>query len=439
MTAQSPQSVLILGTGLAGVSVAYHLSRQGYRVTLLGHPEWEDGFRTNASAAAPLLFGCHHETWGVLRALDRGMSSQPDSTIPLEFRLPEGAVVAYRSTYLPGALQWMMSLLGFHGLPWRDRWRLFSHLEQIWEQAQSPPAVLDSRIADEWLASIGQSQAARDRIWNPLAQWLTGNYLARLSAATFVQLLSFVFLGRAWDARLTYLNGSVGDRFITPITRALEERGVQIHVLTHRPDFRFGENAVSGLQLEDGTLLQAQWYVAALSHQKLLPLLPERLLTRYAYFAHLSELEALSEIAVQFSCRSTVRTPRLLLLTDRPFHQCTTTPLGPQEVRCRLSAIDNQALVALRDSQLIDLGRAELCALYPEVGTDRIRSMEVYRDDFAALSLRPGTALLRPLQQGPIQNLLVAGAWTDTRWPATVESTFVSARRCVEIITAHPA
>jgi uncharacterized protein with NAD-binding domain and iron-sulfur cluster len=64
--------------------------------------------------------------------------------------------------------------------------------------------------------------------------------------------------------------------------------------------------------------------------------------------------------------------------------------------------------------------------------------MEVCRDDYAALSLRPGTALLRPLQQSPIQNLLVAGAWTDTRWPATVESTFISARRCVEIITAHP-
>jgi hypothetical protein len=332
----------------------------------------------------------------------------------------------------------MMSLFGFHGLPWRDRWRLFSHLEQIWEQAQTPPAVLDSRVAEEWLASIGQSQAARDRIWNPLAQWLTGNYLARLSAATFVQLLSRVFLGQALDARLTYLNGTVGDRFITPMTRALEERGVQIHVLTHRPDLRFGENGVSGLQLQDSTLLQAQWYVAALSHRKLLPLLPERLLTRYAYFAHLSELEALTEIAVQASCRSTVRTPRLLLLADRPFHQCITTPLGPQEVRCRLSAIDNQALVALRDSQLIDLGRAELSALYPDVGADAIRSMEVCRDDYAALSLRPGTALLRPLQQSPIQNLLVAGAWTDTRWPATVESTFISARRCVEIITAHP-
>lgn len=439
MTIQSPQSILILGAGLTGLTAAYHLSQQGYRVTLLDHPGWQDGFRTDASDAAPILFGCHHETWRLLRALDSGTSSQPDTTIPLKFRLPDGRVVAYRSAHLPGALQWMMSLFSFHGLAWHDRWKLFSHLEQIWEQAQSLPTDLDSRIADEWLTSIGQSREARDNIWNPLAQWLTGNPLVHLSAATFVQLLSVVFLGQALDARLTHLNGSIGDRFITPMKRALEQRGVLIQVQTKRPDLHFGQNGVSGIQLQDSTLLQAQWYVAALPHQKLLALLPEQLLTRYAYFARLGELEALTEIAVQFTCRSTIRTPRLLLLANRPFHQFTITALGPHDIRYRVSAIGNQALSDLHDDQLIELGRTELHALYPEVGTDGVQSIEVYRDDHAALSLRPGAAMLRPIQQSPIKNLLVAGAWTDTGWPAGVESAAVSAKRCAEIIAGHPA
>jgi uncharacterized protein with NAD-binding domain and iron-sulfur cluster len=65
--------------------------------------------------------------------------------------------------------------------------------------------------------------------------------------------------------------------------------------------------------------------------------------------------------------------------------------------------------------------------------------VEVHRDDHAALALRPGAALRRPIQQSPIQNLLVAGAWTETGWPANVESAVVSARRCAEIITGHSA
>jgi hypothetical protein len=328
----------------------------------------------------------------------------------------------------------MMSLFSFHGLAWHDRWKLFSHLEQIWEQAQSLPADLDSWIADEWLASIGQSQVARDRIWNPLAQWLTGNALVRLSASTFVQLLSTIFLGHALDARLTHLQGSVGDRFIKPMKRALEQRGVLIQVQTHRPNLRFGQSGVNGIQLQDGTVLEAEWYVSALSHQKMLALLPERLLTRYAYFAQLGELEALAEISVQLTCRSTIRTPRLLLLAGRPFHQFTSTSLGLHEIRCRLSEIGNQTLMELRDDQLIDLGRTELHALYPELDVDGMQSMEVNRKEQAALSLKPGAALLRPIQQSPFQNLLVAGAWTETGCPANVESAIVSARRCAEII-----
>lgn len=438
MTIRPSHSILILGAGLTGLTAAYHLSRQGHRITLLDHPRWQEGFRANSADPAPILFGCHRETWRLLHALDGGASFWTDTTIPLEFRLPDGRIVAYRSTHLPGALQWMMSLFTFHGLVWHDRWTLFSHLEQLWEQAQSLPADLESRMADEWLASIGQSREARDRIWNPLAQWLTGNALVRLSAGTFVRLLSTVFLGQAVDAGLTHLDGSVGDRFFTPLRIRLERLGVAVQRLSDIPTIRFGQDGVTGVRTQDGAILQADWYIAALPHQRLLALLPERLLTRYAYFARLSELKALPEIAVQLTWRSTSRTPRLLLPADRPFHRLTITPLGPQEIRCRLSATDNHALSDLHDDQLIKLGRTELRALYPEGEASGMQPTEIYREEQAALSLKPGVALLRPIQQSPIRNLLVAGAWTDTGWPADIESAIASAGRCVSIITGPP-
>ena len=93
----------------------------------------------------------------------------------------------------------------------------------------------------------------------------------------------------------------------------------------------------------------------------------------------------------------------------------------------------------LSDDQLIDLGRSELHALLPEVEHGVKLPGEIFRDHHAALSLEPGAALLRPIQQSPIKNLVVAGAWTDTGWPADVESAVVSTRRCVEIIAGHQA
>jgi hypothetical protein len=162
-------------------------------------------------------------------------------------------------------------------------------------------------------------------------------------------------------------------------------------------------------------------------------------LTRYAYFAQISELETLPQTTVQFARRSTTASSRLLLLADRPFHSLTVAPCGAGEIRYRLSAIGNPALMELEDEQLTNLGRAELRLLAPEISQEEIHSVDIDRRSHATLSLKPGAALLRPIQQSPVGNLLIAGAWTDTGWPANLESAIVSAQRCADVIAQRPA
>lgn len=438
MTASTSDTILILGAGLAGLTTAYHLHRQGYRITLLDHPDWLDGFRLNASDPTPILVGCHHESHRFIQALHQQPPTHHDRPIPLEFRLPDGRDVSYQSARLPGAFQWMMSLFSFQGLAWQDRWKLFSHVEQIWEQAQTLPTDLENRTAHEWLAATGQSVQAREGIWGPLARWLTGNDLARLSAATFVQMLSTIFLSDASDARLTSVSGSVEQRLMTPIKQALCHDAMTLRTLTARPHLHFGENGLRDVRLQDGTTLQAQWYVFALSPHQLRALLPDRLLTRYAYFAHVTELKDLDELVVQLTCRAASSDPLLVLLRGHPFHQLTVAPLGPGEISYRFSALAD-LLADLNTDQLVDAAIAELSRMFPTIALQDILAREIIHAHHAALSLAPGTARLRPLPQSPLKNVLVAGAWTDTGWPANLESALVSARRCAEIVTGPSA
>ena len=434
MTAHAtPQSAVLFGAGLTGLTTAFYLSRQGYRVTLLDHPSWQDGFQCNNSHPAPAVFGRHRETWRLLHLLNK--TAVPTVTLPLEFYVPDRHVVAYRSAHLPGPLQWMMSLFTFHGLAWHDRWKLFSHVEQIWEQAQSLPRDLEGQIADEWLASTGQSEKARRNIWHPLGQWLTGNALTRLSAATFVQLLSTLFLGQATDARLTPMQGSVEDRFTTPLRQALPSRNTTISTLTELPHILFTPQGIRGVQMPDGTMLQAGHYIAALSPESLLALLPERLLTRYAYFAQLGDLRTLSSVTVHMDCRTTAVTPRVILLAGQPFESLMLRPLGAHEVDYNLTISGSQTQSSSMDDELSHLARTTLQTLGNVFAVDQILSVTVRRDKHAALSLPPGANLLRPIQQSPLPNFTVAGAWTDTGWPANVESALTSARRCAETIT----
>ncbi|HMS84035.1 MAG TPA: FAD-dependent oxidoreductase [Nitrospira sp.] len=436
VTAPSSQTVVIAGAGLAGLATACQLTQQGYQVTLLEYADWSDGFRTTASDPTLITLGCHHETNRMLQNLAQETGSCSDQTIPLEFRLPTGQTVPYQSVRLPGAFQWMMSFFSFQGLSWQDRWRLFSHVEQIWEQAETLPADLENRTADEWLTTTGQSAEARDRIWAPLAQWLTDNALTRLSAASFVHILSTVFLSDASGARLTYRSGTIDQRLLTPLKETLRRYPVRSISLAQPPHIRFGQDGVQDIRLHDGTIVQAGWYISALSCQHLLRLLPERFLTRYAYFAHLTELQILGEIAVQLTARTTNQLPRLLLLDGKPFHHLTSAPIGSHEVVFRLTGSET-SLMGLGEEQIVKAAQAELYTIFPNMPQGDITSRQLARENHAALLLAPGAARLRPLQQSPIQNLLVGGAWTDTGWPPNVESALVSAHRCVDLVTGH--
>jgi hypothetical protein len=65
---------------------------------------------------------------------------------------------------------------------------------------------------------------------------------------------------------------------------------------------------------------------------------------------------------------------------------------------------------------------------------DRLTEFRYQEAAGAVLSLSPGTKVRRPIQRSPIPNLLLAGAWTDTGWPANLESAIVSGERCADVV-----
>lgn len=440
--------MLIFGASLAGLTAAFNLRQLGYGVTILDDQSWLSDFLSRPPNVPINVLGCHHATLNLLQLLTANRSSHTDSTVLLEFRLHDANIAAYHRSRLPSPLHWIVSLLRFEGLARNDRWNLFSYLEQVWEKALSIPSDLENRVANDWLTSIGQSQKAREEIWQPLAQWLTGNSLSRLSADSFVQTLARLFLVQPSATKITQLNGKFGlyedgflesgliDRFKNPLVSAILASNANIWSFTKLDQILFDQERVAGVRWSDGRTIQADWYIAALPRQTLLSLLPERLLTRFAYFSQIGELTDLAGVTVQITCQHSVEAPRLVLLSGRPFSQLSLTPFGPLLVIVHLSAINNPSLYALNDAELMDVGRTELRLLCQDIPGDAIRSIKVYREEHAALSLHPGAAILRPIQKSPIPNLLLAGAWTDTGWPPNAESAIVSANRCAEIIAS---
>ena len=438
MTPTHTQSVVILGGGPAGLTAAYRLIRHGYRVTIVDRgPTVGNALSGGDLQNGPepfTILGCHRATHALLHSLHPSPQQPEGIIIPLEFRLPDGSLVHYPRTAFPSPLHTWINLLRFTGIPWKERWRLASWVEQLWEGEAELPADLEQRTADDWLTSIGQSAQTCRVVWNPLAQWLTGNDLVTMSADAFIRAMKPVFLSTHPDSRISVVQDSLLTRFIQPMTEVLRQGNATILSNTEATQLRYNHDRISGVQLRDGSLLQADWYITALPPQQLTPLLPERWLTRYAYFQQLTELRSIDSTILHVYAEQACATPRLVLLGDTALHSVLVTAPTPTRTDFSLITTDSQFTEAQPDLR-VDIAISDLLRSWGLLmGESRVVSTHHRTVSNAILSLRPGAKLHRPIQQSPIANLLLAGAWTDTGWPPNLESAIVSGDRCADAI-----
>jgi uncharacterized protein with NAD-binding domain and iron-sulfur cluster len=443
VTFTNSQTVAILGGGPAGLTAAYRLIRHGYRVTLVdchntfGNALMGEGPRNDPDHFT--ILGCHHATQALLESLHSSSQQPEETSIPLEFCLPDGALVHYPRIRFPAPFHTWANLLRFPVIPWKERWRLASWVEQLWEGDAQLPIDLEQRTADDWLASIGQSTRTRHVVWNPLARWLTGNDLSTMSADAFALSMKSLFFSTRLDSRISVVQNSLQACVIQPINEVLMKGNATILRNSEASHFQYERDHILGVLLRNDSLLQADWYVAALPPQQLTPLLPERWMTRYAYFQQLAELQLIDSTVVHVQVEQSCATPRLILLSDTSFHSILVTATKPNRTGFSLITTDGQFAQVRPDSSL-DHAIPDLLRswglLTPEHKIESIRRRTI---SSAILSLKPGTKLHRPIQRSPIANLLVAGAWTDTGWPSNLESAIVSGNRCAEAIAAGQA
>ncbi len=431
-----PPSVAIIGGGPAGLTAAYRLASTGARITLIEQSTSVGGrLASTEFTTQPLwLFGCHTATRTLLSTLNPGNGRLLHPVQP-EFFLPDSRIGRLRRPWLPAPIHTVIGLLSCRNLPWTDRWRLLSFLERIWEGAECLPSDLENWSADEWLKAIGQSDEARRLFWNTLAAWMTGTHLTRLSAAAWVHTMQPPFLGSRADAQLDLVAATFREWFIDPINRCFDKADAVIRVGLEAVQLQVEKDAVTAVRLRDGTTVQAEWYVMALPHRRLQALLPERLLTNYAYFQHITELCDVPAITVHLLIQGRRPAPRLILCGGRSFESVALTQVE-QGTSILLAAYGNDAVMSRPDEELARSALGQIHAIVPDA-KEVAHSTTIARHPAAFLSLHPGSRALRPLQRSPIRNLLVAGAWTDTGWPSHLESAVVSGTRCAEIITGQ--
>lgn len=438
--------VLIIGGGLAGLTAAHRLSGHGYATMVVDrHAQLGGGFRPIDSAPSPpvLLFGWQQGITSLLQDLQ---------TEPFIQRLgysqillwPSAQTARVRWGAISGALTaiWRVSTLS--ALPLRDRWHLLEFLDRLRAGEDALPLDLETRCAEAWVAELGQSRRARARFWEPICQLLVGEGLGSVSAAALAQLLQRCFCVSRAASRLSTLSGGVETAILAPLCRALWQQDVTVRANTSARRLCFDANGVSGVQIDDGTVLAADRYILAIPHQELLGLLPERMLSRYSCFSQLIHLQDSPRVTVHLLLADRLAAPRLILTTGPfPWLLVQSPPEGEffKEAGSLISLVTKGSVAANTepDHELLD---SALRTVRDAIGFRRDTRQPpiaswIGRQTHGALSAKPGAATLRPLQTTPIPNLFIAGGWTHTGQPAGLDGAITSGELCAHAILRH--
>jgi squalene-associated FAD-dependent desaturase len=426
--------VAVVGGGLSGLAAALECADGGARVTLverrqrLGGLTWSfehDGLHIDNGQHVFLRCCCEYLSFLDRIGAARDVTLQERLDIPVVAPGPSGSlptVGRLRRSGLPAPLQLAGSLLRYPHLPLARRLQLGRAMNALRRLRLDDPTLDDVTFGD-WLRAHGQSEAAVATVWDLITVPTVNLPAAEASLALAAMVFKTGLLEDAAAADIGWSRVPLGALHGARASIALAAAGVVVQLGARVESVRpvpGGGFAVGDLHVDA--------VVVALPHQEAAHVLPPGAV---AHQSRLAELGDSSIVDVHLIYDRPVTRWPLMAAVHSPiqwvFDRTESSGLTTgQYLAVSISASDD--LFAERPDALARRIGAALERLLPPAHEARVVDSLVTKERRATFRAIPGTAPLRPVARTSLPCLAVAGAWTDTGWPATMEGAVRSGR-----------
>jgi squalene-associated FAD-dependent desaturase len=423
--------VAVIGGGLAGITAAIALAETGADVTLLeARPRLggatcsfsRDGLTVDTGQH--IFLGCCSAYRGLLDRLGMTGHTTLQDRFDVTVLAPGGTKARLRRTALPGPLHMLPALGRYPFLSRTERASVARPALAMRFVDPADPAADTQRFGD-WLARHGQSERTRRALWDLFsvsALNIAGDD-ASLALAAVVVKTGLLGKNNAADIGVPTLPlGELhGDAGATLLAKLGGQVALSTKVSAIEPDSGGGFR----IALAQGDPVTADAVVLAVPHEKAAPLIPAGALPEQTV-AGWAGLGASPIVNVHVIYDRPVM--------DLPFVAAIDSPVQWVFDRTKISGMDRKGQQYLAISlsaadQFADTPVAELqeqflpalAELFPAARDARVTEFFVTRERRATFRQTPGSGALRPKTATARPGLVLAGAWTDTGWPDTME------------------
>jgi zeta-carotene desaturase len=404
---------MVVGGGLAGMAAAVALGSAGFEVDLHESRPFLGGRATSfpldsADPDSERIDNCQHVLLrcftNLLDFYERvGVSGKIAFHDRFYFVRPGGAVDVLKRGLLPAPLHLAGSLLRFGALDAADKWSVIRGLGKLKRDAGRPD--LEAITMSDWLRSVGTTETALRRFWQPILVSALNEELDRAAALWGFQ----VFLDGMMAGPASYEMG-IPAVPLAELYSSAGSLGKNVHV-----------HLRSAVEQIDPAGNAADFYVCAAPFERVADLVPG-LGLQLDKFEH----SPITGIHLWYD-RAITSLPHAVLL-DRTLQWV----FRKSETYVQAVVSASRSLTTLPRAEIVELACNELREFFPASREAKLVRSHVIKEMRATFSSRPGLLSQRPDPATIYPNLFLAGDWTNTGWPPTMEGAVRSGYRAAE-------
>jgi squalene-associated FAD-dependent desaturase len=417
---------IVIGGGLAGMAAAVALERAGFQVELF---EAHNRLGGRAGSFLPadrdqwmdrgqhILLGCCRNLLDFYRRL--GVEDRIRFYDEIVFAEPGGRRSILRAVSESAPAR-AAAFLGLRFLRLQDKLGIVRALAAV-RRDYRRAELLDSMTMADWLRQRRQAPRAIQRFWRPLVVSALNEEPDRVSALHGVQVLGLAFLASRDSARLGVPAVPLVELYAEHHWRRFPK--VSFHTGMRVKHVQIEGERVDGIEA-GGVMHRADVYILAVPAEAARALVPQ---------LELAPLESspITGIYLAFD-RPVLDLPQSALL-DRTIQWAFSKEEG-RAAQIVVSA--SRGLLPLAREEIVRRAVGELAEFFPAVAGARLERSYVTKEVHATFTPRPGLASRRPPAATRFRNLFLAGDWTRTGWPATMEGAVRSGYLAAEAATA---
>jgi zeta-carotene desaturase len=414
---------VILGGGLAGLSAAAALGQAGYKVDLLESRAFLGGRATSwpvgeqadvVDNCQHILLRCCHNLMDFYSRL--GVEDKIQFYSEFYFIEPGGRRSNMKRGILPAPFHFTESFLQMRFLSPMDKLRI--GLAMLAIRSERHRTDLDRISMLDWLHEKKQSKQAIERYWRQVLVSAINEELDQMAAAHGFQVFWLSMLADNKSYEMGVSTVPLGDLYCQ---NSWDRVGaVTIHGRTPATQIEIQNSRVFSVTARDKRY-SADYYISALPFERLRTLgipVPE------------IEHSPITSIHLWFD-RQITPLPHATLL-DRNIHWMFNKD-GGRYVQLVVSA--SRSFTEMSRAEIISLALRELAEFFPTLKDAKLEKAQVIKEVRATISARPGLEELRPASETVLGNFFLAGDWTKTGWPSTMEGAVRSGYLAAEAVT----